>query len=281
MSSSRLSLFFNDYGTPQSDTQDQQSTRFTQSRSNSQNYYNNNKYQQYQNYQNYPKQKYSKQSQKALDSISENASPQNRSLSDYHSNSSYSVNRSSTNQYTSQNSRFNQRSKQEEFRDRSFQGGDFNRRTYQTDANNSRENQKHQDDDQFQEQAEKDASSSSHDEMLINFADYDEHENELYYDESETIAHDIQQEDETFVEFVDIEIKCFNCNDVFIFRSKLHKHLRDECITNCSKFSTKFEVTTMSVEIEISLESHTTRKTKIVSSIVSTKDKGFDLVFRN
>ena len=281
MSPPRLSLFSNDYETPQSDTQDQQPTRFTQGRSNSQNYYNNNKYQQYQNYQDYPKQEYSKQPQKALDPISENASPQNRPLSDYHPNPSYSANRPSMNQYTPQNSRFNQRPKQEEFRGRPFQDGDFKRRAYQTDVNNPRENQKHQDDDQFQKQAEKDADSPPHDEMPINFADYDEHENELYYDESEAIAHDIQQEDETFVEFVDIETKCFNCNDVFTFRSKLHKHLRDECTTSYPKLSTEFEVTTMPVKIETPLEPQTTRKTKIVSSTASTKDKDFDLAFRN
>ena len=115
--------------------------------------------------------------------------------------------------------------------------------------------------------------------MLINFVDYDEHENELYYDESKAAMNNFQQKNETFVEFVDIEIKCLNCNDVFSFRIKLYKHLRDECITNCSKFFTTLEVTAMLVEIETSLESLT--RFDIVSLTTSTKDKDFELSFRN
>lgn len=271
--SSRLFFSSDDYFS-QNDASSQQSFRSSQDYFNSQRYYNNNKYQQYQtNYQNYAKQEYSKQSLKTLDSANENASnSQNRSASVYRSNSMYSINRQPTDQYTNANQRLNR----EGFRGRSFQGGDYKRRAYQTDVNNSSKNQENRDTIQTQKQ-EDEMKVSAQEEMLINFADYDEHGNELYYKESE-IVESTHQEDETFVDFVSIEIKCFNCNDVFLFRFKLHKHLRSECIKNHSKPLVEFEVSAMLAAIEISSNS---KKMNIVSSTVSTKNKEFELAFRN
>jgi hypothetical protein len=60
--------------------------------------------------------------------------------------------------------------------------------------------------------------------MSINFVEYDEQDNELYYEE---ITIDLKNKYETFVEFVKIEISCITCKKVFSFRNKLHKHLKN------------------------------------------------------
>jgi hypothetical protein len=62
--------------------------------------------------------------------------------------------------------------------------------------------------------------------VSINFADYDEQDNELYYEE---ITIESENKYETFAEFVEIEAFCIKCKTMFSFRNKLHKHLKMSC----------------------------------------------------
>jgi hypothetical protein len=60
--------------------------------------------------------------------------------------------------------------------------------------------------------------------VSMNFAEYDNQKNELYYEET---AINSDEKYETFTEFVEIEISCITCKKVFSFRNKLHKHLKN------------------------------------------------------
>ena len=69
--------------------------------------------------------------------------------------------------------------------------------------------------------------------VSINFAEYDQNENELYYEEQTLTKNDF---DEIFVDFVDLETKCKHCRKIFFFNNKLHFHLRhDHCIKKVDK----------------------------------------------
>ncbi len=68
--------------------------------------------------------------------------------------------------------------------------------------------------------------------MLINFTEFDDQKNELYYEE---ITVNSEKKYETFAEFVDIETFYIKCKKIFSFRKKLHKHLKKNCQTMKSK----------------------------------------------
>lgn len=62
----------------------------------------------------------------------------------------------------------------------------------------------------------------------INFAEYDEHENQFFYDEQAFIN---KNHDEVFVDFINLETTCKHCRKIFAFNNILHYYLRhDQCI---------------------------------------------------
>jgi hypothetical protein len=148
---------------------------------------------------------------------------------------------------------------------------------YKSKANNaemneSNLNQKYFHEDEHDEeylQKEQDQNVS------INFAEYDDKSNELYYEE---IAMNSEKKYETFVEFVEIEVSCIKCKKIFSFRNKLHKHLKKNC--QAIK-STKFirEKSVKSTNIKDS-KTFAVTKSIIVKFTASTSDKDYELTFR-
>ena len=58
----------------------------------------------------------------------------------------------------------------------------------------------------------------------INFANYNEHENELYYDE-QNYSFDYK---ETFIDFINFETTCKHCYKIFFSNNKLHYYLQHD-----------------------------------------------------
>ena len=68
--------------------------------------------------------------------------------------------------------------------------------------------------------------------MSINFANYDEQKNKLYYDE-QLYENNF---DEIFVEFVKMKTICKNCHEIFKLNSRLYKHfIEKQCIKKSFK----------------------------------------------
>jgi hypothetical protein len=109
------------------------------------------------------------------------------------------------------------------------------------------------------------------DDVSVNFARYDDQENELYYEETTTNSEDKY---EIFAEFVSIETSCLQCKKVFSSRNKLHKHLKTKCksikATNKAK-SKEMKSVSISIDKEDSI---------IIKSTAFKIDKKYDLVFR-
>ena len=135
-------------------------------------------------------------------------------------------------------------------------------KTYQTTVEN-------EENDQFMKNEET---------VSINFAEYDEHENELYYDEQTIMK---KNSDEVFVEFIDFETICKHCHKVFSFNNKLHHHLRhDQCI---KKFIQKNDESKIFAIKSISYAKDDTVSvlSKIIESTISIKDLEYNIDFRN
>ena len=114
--------------------------------------------------------------------------------------------------------------------------------------------------------------------VSINFAEYDEHENELYYDEQTIMKKDF---DKVFVEFINFETIYKHCHKVFSFNNKLHHHLRhDQCI---KKFIHKDDESKIFAIESISYAKDVTVSvlSKIIESTISIKDLKYDIDFRN
>jgi hypothetical protein len=109
--------------------------------------------------------------------------------------------------------------------------------------------------------------------MSINFAEYDEQDNELYY---EKITIDSKNKYEIFVEFVKIEISCITCKKVFSFRNKLHKHLKN-CKSAIKTEKIKKSMTLSQHDIN---EKHITVKLMIMKSTTFIANKNYELIFR-
>jgi hypothetical protein len=118
----------------------------------------------------------------------------------------------------------------------------------------------------YQESQENDQESN----MSINFVEFDDQKNELYYKE---ISVNSEKKYETFAEFVEIEASCITCKKVFSFSNKLHKHLK-----NC-KPTIRIEKIKKSAQKKIS-EKSIMIKSIIVKSTVFTAKKNYELVFR-
>ena len=102
--------------------------------------------------------------------------------------------------------------------------------------------------------------------ISINFAEYDETNNEFFY-EKQTC----DEMNETFADFIEIETVCKRCQKTFSFNNKLHVHLRfDMCFKKQKNNS--FTNQTCALFIE-SIE--------IIKSNASFNDFEFDVEFRN
>ncbi len=113
--------------------------------------------------------------------------------------------------------------------------------------------------------------------VSINFAEYDDHDNELYYEESSINSN---EKYETFADFVNIETSCLQCKKIFSSRNKLHKHLKTKCkAKSMNKLFTKTTDKNKSSENNQTLDKQS-EKSIIVKSIASKTDKGYDLTFR-
>lgn len=76
--------------------------------------------------------------------------------------------------------------------------------------------------------------------MSVNYAKYDEHDNELYYEKIKN-----ENFDEVFIDFVNFETICKRCDKIFSLNNKLHYYLRhDQCIKKIviKIFNTAFDI---------------------------------------
>lgn len=105
--------------------------------------------------------------------------------------------------------------------------------------------------------------------MSVNFAKYDFHDNELYYDEQIYMMK--KNFDEAFVDFVKFEITCKNCHEIFKFNNKLHKHFQNiQCFKkrfrkNATELRTSFSDTFV----------------EMIEFTIFTKNLKCDIDFRN
>jgi phage terminase large subunit-like protein len=102
--------------------------------------------------------------------------------------------------------------------------------------------------------------------MSINFVEFDDQKNELYYEE---ITINSKEKYETFASFVEIETFCITCKKVFSSRNKLHKHFK-----NC-KFAK-----IVKIKKTVSSSSKNSKKSIIIKSTTSIFDKDYELAFR-
>jgi hypothetical protein len=109
--------------------------------------------------------------------------------------------------------------------------------------------------------------------MSINFVEFDDQKNELYYEE---ISVNSEKKYETFAEFVEIETSCITCKKVFSSRNKLHKHFK-----NCKSAikAEKIKETVLLSQQNIS-EKLMTVKSMIVKSTAFIANKNYELIFK-
>jgi hypothetical protein len=137
--------------------------------------------------------------------------------------------------------------------------------------NESNLKQKYSHEDEY----EKKYSSENRDQDLnvsVNFAEYDEQDNELYYEEA---AIDSEEKYETFAEFVEIETSCITCKKVFSSRNKLHKHLKNcKSAIKTERFKKSMTLSQQNISEKLMM------KSMIVKSTAFIANKSYELVFR-
>jgi hypothetical protein len=199
-----------------------------------------------------------------------------QNVNDYTSRSDSFRNISLKNDFTS-STRLNWTSRSTQFSSRSNEfdqrNDEYKSKIYNTKTENSDLNQKYSQKDEYDEKY----SQKNHNQkdMSINFAEYDEQSNELYYEE---VTIDSENKYETFVEFVKIEVSCIKCKKIFSFRNKLHKHLKEDykTIKSTKTIRDKF---VKSIDTSDSKTSDLKAST-IVKFTTFTSNKSYDLVFR-
>ncbi len=107
--------------------------------------------------------------------------------------------------------------------------------------------------------------------IFVNFAEYDDQKNELYYEE---IFVNSKKKYEIFVEFVEIKIFCIKCKKIFSFRNKLHKHLKKDYQT------TKMTKSVREKFVKSITETFIVTHSIIVKFTAFTSNKEYDLTFR-
>lgn len=141
---------------------------------------------------------------------------------------------------------------------RSSKDEEYRNRIYQAEWNDDNINEKKKDC-----QNEKNTS--------INFVEYDEHDNELYYDEIFMKNSNVKYE--IFVEFVNLKSACTKCKKSFLSRNKLHKHLKKNC--------DKFTINQIVIKTTSSVQSLASSNASIIIKFTAfIADKKYDLAFR-
>jgi hypothetical protein len=141
---------------------------------------------------------------------------------------------------------------------------EYKNKIYNAKMNESNLKQKYSHKDEY----EKNYSQKNRDQELnvsVNFAEYDDQENELYY---EKITINFEEKYESFAKFVEIETSCITCKKVFSFKNKLHKHLK-----NCK--STRIE----KIKKTTSSSQKKSKKLIIMKFTTFTSNKSYDLTF--
>ncbi len=166
-------------------------------------------------------------------------------------------------QFPSRSNKFDRRN--DEYKSKIY---NMNMRNSEFDEENSREKKYEKDD--------LESHKNDHDtNMSINFAEFDDQRNELYYNE---ITSNSEKKYETFAKFVNIEVFCIKCKKIFSFRNKLHKHLKENCQT---MKSTKFVREKFMKCAEINdAETFIITKSIIVKFIAFIANKNYDLALR-
>ncbi len=127
--------------------------------------------------------------------------------------------------------------------------------------------------DDYEKEYSKKKNKDQEEDVSINFAEYDDHDNELYYDE---FSINSNEKYETFADFVKIEASCLQCKKVFSSKNKLHKHLKTKC-----KAKSMNKSLTKNNNYEKSKISDTqSKKSIIIKSIIFMIDKNYELTFR-
>jgi hypothetical protein len=111
--------------------------------------------------------------------------------------------------------------------------------------------------------------------MLMNFIEYDNQNNELYYEE---ITINSEKKYETFAEFIEIEAFCIKCKTIFSFKNKLHKHLKENCKVVKSKKKDN-EKSMKFIKIIVSKTFYAS-KSIIIKFTTFTMNKNYELTFR-
>ena len=124
--------------------------------------------------------------------------------------------------------------------------------SYQQKASHENEDEKLKDDEEQEN-------------FSFNFANFDDEDNELYY-EKESIKED--DNDQIFIEFIDIESTCKRCELFFFSRNLLHVHIRE---AKCLKQTISTNPDT----------SKTHNIVKIIAFKAFTKDQNSELKFRS
>jgi predicted nucleic-acid-binding Zn-ribbon protein len=111
--------------------------------------------------------------------------------------------------------------------------------------------------------------------VSINFAEYDEQNNELYYEE---VTMKSENKYETFAEFVEIKVFCIKCKTMFSFKNKLHKHLKMSCkAIKSTQFYQKKSVKSTKI---LNVERSAVTKSIIMKFTTFTSNKDYELTFR-
>ena len=92
--------------------------------------------------------------------------------------------------------------------------------------------------------------------------EYEEHQDayqgsEEQYQEEDYMEHDDQPPEESFAGFVGIESSCHNCNASFKSKSKLHKHLRQDCLIRGSQKASKAKQAMKLNDVRNGCQAHT------------------------
>ncbi len=179
----------------------------------------------------------------------------------------------------------------------SFRSNEFDRKNdeykskiYNAEMNESNLKQKYSHENEYEKKYSSENQNQDWD-VSVNFVDYDDQSNELYY---EKITMNSDEKYETFAKFVEIEVFCIKCKKIFSFKNKLHKHLKKDCKTMKSakavheKFVQSIEKTDSKTFRSASMKSTDMTDSKIFISTNSiimkfttfTSNKNYELTFR-
>ena len=121
---------------------------------------------------------------------------------------------------------------------------------------------------------EKNDQSMKKNTSTANFANFDEHENELYYKKQKCLFN----HDKIFIDFVNLKTTCKHCFKNFASNNKLHYYL---CYDQCNKKKIKFTFFKINISKTKILSSKISTELKIVDFTTLIKNLDFDIDFHN